>query len=156
MSLAAFGTSSCNASSIFTSCAPQRRSSSSSRCKDAFGSPFGPSLSILTRGSRTRQQAESIGKWELFDCTAYGPDSSNQHFRTRTYVQGILHASTSPRMQRIQNSPWWVHKLARKTKLLATAMPARQSMNATSTITRSAAGIDATVGYRHTLLPVGI
>ena len=152
----------CNTSSIFTPCALQRRSSSSSWCVDAFGSTSGPLVSILSRGSRTRQQAESIGKWELFNCTAHGPDGSDQHFRTRTYVRCILHASTAPRMQRLQYSPWRTISVctdwpARPSiwPSLATAMAARQSRNATSTITRSTR-LDATFGYRHTVRPVGI
>ena len=128
--------------------------------------PLVPLLDHLSQysptGSRTRQQAESIGKWKLFNCTAHGPDGSDQHFRTRTYVYWILHASTAPRMQRLQYSPWPTISVctdwpARPSiwPSLATAMPARQSRNATSTITRSTR-LDATFGCRHTIRPIGI
>jgi len=55
--------------------------------------------------SRTRQQFEGIG---IFDSTAQGRDSSNQHFRGKTnlcwtYLRWTLQG-TAPRMQRIQCS----------------------------------------------------
>ena len=59
---------------------------------------------ILSTGSRTRQQFEGIG---IFDSTAQGRDSSNQHFCGKTYLRWTLLAGTAPHMPRIQCSPNW-------------------------------------------------
>ena len=92
---------------------------------------------ILSTGSRTRQQFEGIG---IFDSTAQGRDSSNQHFCGKTYLRwdpacrhSPTHATHSMQPQvdkSAQTGPQdhWA-KLGRSN--------ARQSRNPTSTIIRS-------------------
>ena len=56
----------------YPSYALSRRSSSSSRSMDAFGSLVGIFVPVLTTGSRTGKQVASTSKWKMLFCTTFG------------------------------------------------------------------------------------